>query len=432
MTSIKTKYPPWFNHQTIYEVNLRQYTKSGTMMEFSEHLPRLKDLGVGILWFMPVQPIGKKNRKGTLGSYYSISNYREINPEFGTLEDFKSLVQKIHNLDMKVIIDWVANHTAWDHHWVKEHPEFYSIEENGNFRPPYPDWEDVIHLNYNNPALWDKMIEAMAFWVREADVDGFRCDMAHLVPTLFWNYARFQLEKTKPLYMLAESDNHDLLAYAFDTLYNWHLLHAINDVAAGRITANGLLDLFRAGLEHLPAGATQLNFTTNHDENSWKGSAIERLHYYLEPLTVLVFMLPGIPLIYTGQEAGNYRSLKFFDKDEVEWKEDKMKLLFQKLCKVRKKNIALWNTINQGQFLIITTNYPAKIAAFKRVCDKNEVLVICNLNDEAIIVDLDLDLNEELFYDWFTQDSVTGDEVATVHLKPFGYKVFTKNQTHAD
>jgi len=432
MTSIKKKYPPWFNHQTIYEVNLRQYTQSGTMMEFSEHLPRLKDLGVGILWFMPVQPIGKKNRKGTLGSYYSISNYREINPEFGTLEDFKSLVQKIHDLDIKVIIDWVANHTAWDHHWVKEHPEFYSIEENGNFRPPYPDWEDVIHLNYNNPALWDEMIEAMAFWVREADVDGFRCDMAHLIPTLFWNYARFQLEKTKPLYMLAESDNHDLLAYGFDTLYNWHLLHAINDVAAGRITANGLLDLFRSGLEHLPAGATQLNFTTNHDENSWKGSAIERLHYYLEPLTVLVFMLPGIPLIYTGQEAGNYRSLKFFDKDEVEWKEDKMKLLFQKLCKVRKKNIALWNTINQGQFLIITTNYPAKIAAFKRVCDKNEVLVICNLNDEAIIVDLDLDLNEELFYDWFTQDSVTGDEVATVHLKPFGYKVFTKNQTHAD
>lgn len=424
MTIIQKKYPSWFNHHTIYEVNLRQYTKGGTIKEFSEHLPRLKDLGLGILWLMPVQPIGKENRKGTLGSYYSISNYKEVNPEFGTLEDFKSLVKKIHSLGMKVIIDWVANHTAWDHHWTKDHPEFYSRDQNGNFKPPYPDWEDVIHLNYNNPALWDKMIEAMAFWVRETDVDGFRCDMAHLVPTHFWNYARFQLEKIKPLYMLAESENHDLLGFAFDTIYNWQLLHAINDVAAGRMTANELLNLFRSGLEHLPAGSNQLNFTTNHDENSWKGSAIERLHYYLEPLTVLSFLLPGIPLIYTGQEAGNYRSLKFFDKDEIEWKEDKMTVLFQKLCKLKRDSKALWVATDPIGFQIIETNHPEKLAAFKRVYENEEVIVVCNLSNTELIASILTKDGQGSYHEVFSDQSYSYNEIQSIRLGPYGYKVF--------
>jgi len=325
--------PDWVKNQTIYEVNLRQFTKGGTFEEFEGHLPRLKALGVGILWFMPIQPIGEKNRKGSLGSYYSIKDYSSINPEFGTMTEFKSLVKKIHSLGMKVIIDWVANHTSWDHQWTKDFPDFYDQDEHGNFKPPFPEWEDVIHLNYNNPVLWREMISQMEFWIREANIDGFRCDMAHLVPTVFWNHARHQLDKVKPMFMLAESENHDLLEFAFDAIYNWKLLHGLNDIAAGKIKTNELLNIAKNGSDNLPTGAAELNFTCNHDENSWQGSAIERLHYYLEPLTILTFTLPGIPLIYSGQEAGNYRRLKFFDKDEIEWKEDKMTPLYQNISK---------------------------------------------------------------------------------------------------
>ena len=380
MTKRKIKIPGWVHNQTIYEVNLRQYTKGGTFKEFEEHLPRLKELGVGILWFMPIQPIGKKNRKGTLGSYYSINDYTKVNPEFGTLEEFKSLVNKIHELGIKVIIDWVANHTAWDHHWTKEHPEFYTKDEEGNFKAPVEDWEDVIHLDYGNPALWDEMIKQMQFWITECNIDGFRCDMAHLAPTLFWNHARCELDKVKPVFMLAESENHDLLEYAFDSIYNWKLLHAMNDMAAGKINAKELLEIALNEEKYLPEGASLLNFTSNHDENSWQGSAIERLHYFLKPLTVLTFLLPGIPLIYSGQEAGNYRRLKFFDKDEIEWKEDKMTSIYQKLNALKQNNLAL----QTGEIKILKTDAPDSILAFARFTESKHVIVFLNLSDKDI------------------------------------------------
>jgi len=381
MIKQKIKTPDWAKNQTIYEVNLRQYTKGGTFKEFMNHLPRLKELGVGILWFMPVQPIGEKNRKGTLGSYYSISDYAAINPEFGTLDDFKSLIVKIHKLGIYVIIDWVANHTAWDHHWTKDHPDFYTKNEDENFKPPFPEWEDVIDLDYNNPVLWDEMITQMQFWITECNIDGFRCDMAHLVPTLFWNHARCELDKTKPVFMLAESENHDLLEYAFDSIYNWKLLHAMNNVAAGKINASDLIQIVKNEFDSLLANSLQLNFTSNHDENSWQGSAIERLHYFLEPLTVLTFTLPGIPLIYSGQEAGNYKRLRFFDKDEIEWKEDKMFYLYKKLVNLKKQNPALWS----GDLNIVETDASKNILAFSRTDEENRILLIMNLSQEEKI-----------------------------------------------
>ncbi|MCD4663832.1 MAG: alpha-amylase, partial [Bacteroidales bacterium] len=370
----KINTPDWANNLTIYEVNLRQYSEGGTFKEFEEHLPRLKELGVGILWFMPIQPIGEKNRKGTLGSYYSINDYTKVNPEFGTLEEFKSLVNIIHDLGIMVIIDWVANHTAWDHHWSKDHPEFYTKDGQGNFKAPVKDWEDVIHLDYGNHDLWDEMIQQMEFWLKETDIDGFRCDMAHLVPTLFWNHARHELDKTKSVFMLAESENHDLLEYAFDTIYNWKLLHAMNNLAAGKINTKELLEIVLNEVKYLPEGASLLNFTSNHDENSWQGSAIERLHYFLEPLTVLTFLLPGIPLIYNGQEAGNYRRLKFFDKDEIEWKEDKMSPFYQKLNELRRKHA----TPQIGEIKAIKTDAPENILAFTCFTDKNRLIVFLN------------------------------------------------------
>jgi 1,4-alpha-glucan branching enzyme len=376
----KIKTPDWVKGRTIYEVNLRQFTKEGTIKAFEVHLPRLKELGVGILWFMPIQPIGRKNRKGTLGSYYSISNYQEVNPEFGTLEEFKSLVKKIHDRGMRVIIDWVANHTAWDHHWTVDHPEFYTKDEKGSFKAPVEDWEDVIHLDYGNPDLWEAMIDSMKFWITETGIDGFRCDMAHLVPTLFWNRVRRDLDSLKPVYMLAESENFDLLEYAFDTIYNWKLMHAMNGMAAGNSSVMDLAEVMDNELKYLPKGATFLNFTSNHDENSWQGSAIERIHYLLEPFSVLTFLIPGMPLIYSGQEAGNYRRLKFFDKDEIEWKGDKMFTLYQKLAALK----PTLPVMSKGaEWQVLKTDAPDQILAMAWADEKARCLFLLNISKNA-------------------------------------------------
>lgn len=418
----KIKSPDWVKGLTIYEVNIRQYTKGGTFKEFEAHLPRLKQLGVGILWFMPIQPIGGKNRKGTLGSYYSINNYTAVNPEFGTLNEFKLLVKKIHDMGMKVIIDWVANHTAWDHHWTKDHPDFYSKDDQGNFKAPFPEWEDVIDLDYGNPILCNEMISQMKFWLKEVDIDGFRCDMAHLVPTPFWNNARKELDSIKPVFMLAESENHDLLEYAFDVIYNWKLLHALNNVAAQKISANQLIKIALNEFEYLPKGACHLNFTSNHDENSWQGSAIERLHYYLEPLTILTFLLPGIPLIYNGQEAGNYSRLKFFDKDEIEWKDDKMYSLYQKLIELRLGNLDLWS---EGKIEKIENDSDECIISFQISGRKNEnkVIVFLNLSDEDY--DFYIKCGDYIgnFMDVFDKTDYNLNCHNSINLKAFSYLV---------
>ncbi len=412
--------PDWVNGQTIYEVNLRQFTKSGTFKEFEEHLPRLKEMGVGVLWFMPVQPIGEKNRKGTLGSYYSISNYSAINSEFGTIDEFKSLVKKIQSLGMKVIIDWVANHTAWDHHWTIEHPEYYSKDQKGNFKPPVDDWEDVIHLNYENPDLWEEMIRQMEYWLREVDIDGFRCDMAHLVPTVFWNEARKRLDKIKAVYMLAESQNHDLLEHAFDTIYNWKLLHKLNEVAAGKSTAKDLTDLALNELHYLPEGASFLNFTSNHDENSWQGSAIERIHYFLEPLSVLTFLLPGIPLIYSGQEAGNYRRLKFFDKDEIDWKDDKMFDLYEKLIQIEHDHIAF----AEGSVIRpIKTDGGDNILAINSECNGHKALFLANLSNVKSTFYLKCENITGNYKDLLEKDKTEYNCHQHFTLKPYDYLV---------
>ncbi|MCF8379138.1 MAG: alpha-amylase [Bacteroidales bacterium] len=422
----KIRTPDWVNGITVYEVNLRQYTKEGTIKAFEGHLPRLKELGVGILWFMPIQPIGEKNRKGTLGSYYSISNYTLVNPEFGTLVEFKSLVKKIHELGMKVIIDWVANHTAWDHHWTIDHPEFYSKDKEGNFKAPVEDWEDVIHLDYGNADLWDEMIKQMSFWLKETDIDGFRCDMAHLVPTLFWNRARRDLDKIKPVYMLAESENFDLLEYAFDTIYNWKLLHAMNDVASGKLSAQGLAELISNEFKYLPKGASFLNFTSNHDENSWQGSAIERLHYFLEPLTVLTFLLPGMPLIYSGQEAGNYQRLKFFDKDEIDWKEDKMFSLFQKLARLEPE---IDNSPENPGLKVIKTDAPGKILAISLAKEGMHCLLLLNLSAKDVNFNLKFEHLPGTFYNALKKDDLEYSCHGGFSLNAYTYLVLLKEST---
>ncbi len=308
----------WAYSTNIYEINTRQYTQEGTFNAFAKELLRLKDMGVKTLWFMPIHPIGIKNRKGTLGSFYSISNYTAVNPEFGSLNDFKSLVKKAHDLDFKVIIDWVANHTAWDNVWTETNPDFYYKNEWGNFRPPYPDWEDVIHLNYGNKELWMAMINAMKFWIDECNVDGFRCDMAHLVPLEFWKEARVQLDAVKPLFWLAETEE---ISYhnVFDASYTWEFLHKMEEFRRLETNIPGLESILYKYNTMFPANAMRVYFTSNHDENSHSGSEYDRMGEFAKAFAVLCATWNGIPLIYSGQELPNKKRLKFFDRDPIEW-----------------------------------------------------------------------------------------------------------------
>ena len=266
--NFKKQVPDWTKNSTIYEVNLRQFTESGKLKDFEKHLPRLKDLGVDILWFMPINPIGMKNRKGSLGSYYSVKDFKGFNPEFGTIEEWKNLVNKIHENKMYVIIDWVANHTSWDNAMITEHPEWFTKDSTGNIIPPVPDWKDVADLNYENKELWKYMIDAMAFWLKETDIDGFRCDVAGMVPVDFWNEARFQLDKIKPGFMLAEDEGPVMHERAFDMTYSWELHHLCADIAKGKKKVFELDSLFAREKKKFPAYAYRMFFSYNHDDRS--------------------------------------------------------------------------------------------------------------------------------------------------------------------
>ncbi len=303
---------------SMYEVNMRQYTASGTFQAFSLHLPRLKDMGIDILWFMPLTPISIKERKGTLGSYYAASDYTTINPEYGTSDDFKKLVSKAHDLGFKVMIDWVANHTGWDHTWTHRYPDYYLKNDQGMFFEKNG-WEDVIDLDYNNAEMRQSMIECMGFWIHEYNIDGFRCDMAMLVPIDFWLEARTTLDQVKPLIWLGECEDPHYFE-AFDMLYAWEWMHLTKAVAHSNANKHDLADIMYKYLSCKNRNQRHLYFTSNHDENSWNGTEYERYGHAALLYAALTTLLPdSIPLIYSGQELPVQHRLKFFDKDEIIW-----------------------------------------------------------------------------------------------------------------
>ncbi len=362
---------------TIYEVNIRQYTKEGTIEAFIQHLPRLKKMGVEIIWLMPMHPIGKTNRKGSLGSYYSISDFSDINPEFGTKSTFKKLVEEIHALDMKVIMDWVANHAAWDNVWTNNHPDFFARNEVGQFLSPY-DWTDVIQINHDNELAHDAMREAMCYWVKEFEIDGFRADLAHLTPVHFWVKARMLTESIKPnLIWLAESDDVNYAA-AFDVFFSWKWMHKTESFFKNNSSISELIDTLFQQNEPFPSHAKQLYFTSNHDENSWNGTEFEKYGIYAKALAVFSFFYPnGVPLIYSGQEVGNNKRLHFFDKDEIDWnKESHLMDFYQQLSFIRKQLMVSDNF----QFI----PFEEKIFAFKRGEDSGSVYVFLNLDDKGV------------------------------------------------
>ncbi len=379
------EHPEWSRNANIYEVNIRQYSPEGTFEKVTDDLPRLKEMGVDILWLMPVHPIGEEERKGTMGSYYAVQDYKAVNPEFGTEEDFQELVDKAHELEMKVILDWVANHTAWDHVWTINNKEWYTLTEEGNFQPPVEDWSDVIDLNYDNSDMRDAMIDALSYWVREFDVDGYRCDVAMMIPTDFWNEARATLDEIKPVFMLAEAEQPDHHEEAFDMSYAWEFHHVITGIHKGEKTFDDLDELLEKDAARFDENAYRMYFTTNHDENSWKGTDTEMFGDNFLNFAVLAATVDGMPLVYTGQESGLVKQLEFFEKDQIEWDDYKYQDFYATLLNLKHENEALWNGKYGGSLQRLEIG-DAMVYAFDRVKGEKAVRVILNFNDDEMTI----------------------------------------------
>lgn len=421
-----TPHPTWADDAVIYEVNVRQYSAEGTLQAFAEHLPRLADMGVDILWFMPVQPIGKVNRKGSLGSYYSIADYTAINPLMGTEADFKGIVDQAHDLGMKVVLDWVANHSAFDHHWATEHPDWYNRDEEGNQVSPY-DWSDVADLNYDNEGLRQAMIDEMKWWLTEMGIDGFRCDVAGEVDTPFWESARKQLQAVKPVWMLAENgDNMDLLNHAFNANYAWDMHHDLNAVARSEKQVPDLYGYLDWAHRSLPKGTYPMHFISNHDENSWKGTVYERMGDGHQAFAVLTFTVPGMPLIYSGMEAGLDKRLLFFEKDEIDWSDRTLELFYKQLIALKHENPALHNGLAGGQLQRLGNSASHHVMTFGRKKGDSQVLVLINLSKSPQSVSVGLGEFAGEYRNHFTGDTEKLSSIGTISLPPWGYQVYVR------
>ena len=424
-TATKLVHSEWSKNSNIYEVNIRQYTPEGTLKAFEKHLSRLKQMGVDIIWLMPIQPIGEKNRKGTLGSYYSIKDYMAVNPEFGTMKDFKELVDKAHQLGMHVIIDWVANHSAWDNEIIEEHPDWYTKDSAGNFVSPF-DWTDVVDLNYDNEEMRKYMIDALKFWIVETDIDGFRCDVAGIVPLGFWNDARQELDQIKPVFMLAEAEEPPHHEEAYDMSYAWNLHHIMNDVAKGEKNANDIAAYFIENDSLFLEDAYRMHFTSNHDENSWNGTEYERMGDGALTFAAFSATIPGMPLIYSGQEAAFNRRLEFFEKDQIDWDKFQLNDFYKKLLALKKNNKALWNGTFGGKMIRIPTSNDEAVFAFTREKDSDKILAIYNFTDKEQNIVLSGENYVGSYIDIFNgkQKSFSANE--EIELESWGYFVFEK------
>jgi glycosidase len=444
LIQISNTFPEKAKDMTIYEVNIRQHTPEGTFKAFESHIQRIKDVGADILWIMPMQPIGEKNRKGTLGSYYSIKDYKSVNSEFGTLDDFKSLVKTAHDAGLYVILDWVPNHTAWDHTWVTEHPEYYMTDsaasvvgkglgvdatyykKKGIGNLVYEaDWDDIALLNHYNPDTRAAMIDAMRFWVTDADIDGFRMDHAgHEIPLFFWEESTAALNPLKDLFWLAEWDE-PRMHITFDATYDWDLLRLTAAVAQGKATAEDLHDHIQKDVTRYGRNPFRLNMIDNHDENSWHGTVREKYGDAEKAFAVFSYAAYGVPMLYSGQEAGLDKRLKFFEKDTISWEDPgKYFEFYQKLNKLKADNIALWN----GQY----GGMPQKLEdgnkdvfSFKRTKDGNTVVGVINFSPKSQSVKLDASDVSGSYTDALNGGTLSGSEM---QLGPWQYFIYSNKQ----
>ena len=422
---VKVKHPEWTKNATIYQINVRQYSAEGTFRAVEKDLARIKALNVDILWLMPIHPIGEKNRKGILGSPYAVKDYFAVNPEFGTMADLKQFVAAAHAQGFHVILDWVANHTAWDNVLVAQHPEYYQKNWKGGFRPtPWFDWDDIINLDYRQPGLRKYMTDALKFWVKEADVDGYRCDVAGFVPVDFWNNARRELDAIKPVFMLAEWESRDLHAEAFDMTYAWSWYDALHNIAQGKSDVGALFNYYAWNEGFYPPGVIRMNFLSNHDKNSWDGTGPEQFGPALDAAIVLSVAGDGMPLIYNGQEAGETKRLKFFEKDPIEWRADRHAALFTKLFALKHANTALWNGAD-GALMVHVPSDP-DIFSFVRQNARDKVFAVFNFSKTAKTAKFKDSLYHGTYRDFFSGETVVLDAATALPMAPWGYRLFVK------
>ena len=425
-----TTHPKWAYESTIYELNTRQLTPEGTFAAAEAVLPTLRENGIDILWIMPCQPIGKLTRKGTLGSYYSIIDYCQMNPEFGTREDFEHFLQTAHDLGFKVILDWVANHTAPDSEWTKNEGWHYR-DSLGNLMVQY-DWTDISKLDYHNQDMRNEMLRCMRWWMDSIGIDGFRCDVAGEVPTDFWNWAMADIRKDHPdMFTLAEDEDkaQELTETAFDMYYGWTLHHLMNGVAQGKNSVEDLWAYFAKADSTIRPNAIRMNFITNHDENSWNGTEFERMGNSVPLWSAFCYVVPGMPMIYTGQLSGNHHRLEFFEKDLIdtnpEYAQDK---LYKQLNQLRADNKALHSPEQGAPMMRIAADNEHIFACVRHAegkwCD-NTIIAVMNMSGEEQTVTLDL-TGYEGKYDCICGKKMTLEATQTFQLKPWEYKIFTK------
>ena len=416
----------------IYEVNVRQFGE-GTFKEVTNHLPRLSELGVDILWLMPIHPISELNKKGELGSPYSVANYLEVNPEYGTEEDLRELIKQAHSKNMLVILDWVANHTGWDNPWIYENPDWYTKDQDGKITyPPGTDWTDVADLNFDNQEMQEAMIQAMEYWVKYFDVDGFRADVAHSVPVEFWNKASERLHQIKDVFMLAEDGGDmELLETAFDTNYAWSLQGLFNGFGTPYLNASDFRWAMQSQAEQYVNGKYQMIFIDNHDENSWQATVFTRFGDNVKNLALLSFTIPGMPLIYSGNEIGLDRQLLFFEKDPIvfpdqaDWGKSEWEIFYEQLVDLKTQNPALW-TAGAGGELKVLHEEDTFFLAFARSYQGNDVVVLINLSPEEQTQALELGDYAGDYQDFFSKQSMTLEPAMTLPANSF--LVLTRNQ----
>lgn len=426
-------YPSWTRSAAIYEVNVRQYTPEGTFAAFERHLPRLDSLGVDILWLMPVQPIGVKNRKGGLGSYYSIADYTAVNPEHGTEADFRRMVDTAHRLGMRVILDWVANHSAHDHPWITEHPTWHDRRPDGtamNARDNEgreTDWTDVAELNYANADMRRAMIAEMRWWVDSMNIDGFRADVAGGVPMDFWMEARRALTAVRPdLFLLAEAEDPRMHA-AFHMTYGWELHHLLNEIAQGKKTTPELDRYFARQDSAYGPGAYRMYFTSNHDENSWQGTEFERMGANHAPAFVLSATAQGsMPLLYTGQEVSLNKRLRFFEKDTVDWSGPSLADFYRSMLTLKETQPALGNGPWGGPQTALRTDGGGRVYAFTRARGDNTVLVAVNFGDAPARAAYQGLSRPGAYTDWFSKAPVQLGATGTLEIPAHGYRVLVR------
>ena len=430
--------PEMEENAVIYEANIRQYSPEGTFEKFTQDIPQLKELGVKVIWLMPVFPISETKRKATggadskfasdmpeaeqskyLGSYYAVSDFTKINPEFGTIEDFRALVKTAHVNGIYIILDWVPNHTGWDHEWIKSNPDYYTQNEKGEIiHPEGTDWEDVADLNYDNQNMRKEMIEDMQYWLKDEGVDGFRCDVAGSVPTDFWAEAIPQLRAVKPVFMLAEAWEPELVKEGlFDMCYAWDGHHLMNGIAKGEKSVADFNAYIEKVNKDYAAEAFLMNFVDNHDENSWNGTIKERMGDGAEAMMALSYMMPGMPLIYSGDEYGLDHRLLFFEKDSIPKTKGKNWAIFAKLGKLKESETALNGGKNAAVFKSFSSENK-NVMAFERSKADASLKFLANMSKDALEVEVPF---EGTFTDKMTGEKVVLEKGKKISLQPWQY-----------